>query len=73
MAVQPCMDLIPIKEKTEIRSQLINSNQFFFIRAIEKSALAILDINGLSKITNSLDIKKSGTYRSSSAAPEVFL
>ena len=61
------------KKKTEIRSQLINSNQIFFIRPIEKSVLAIHDINGLSKITNLLDIKKSGTYRSSSATPEVLL
>ena len=45
----------------------------FFIRPIEKSVLAIHDINGLSKITNFLDIKKSGTYRSSSTAPEVLL
>ena len=42
----------------------------FFIRPIEKSVLAIYDINGLSKITNLLDVKKSGTYRSSSAAPD---
>ena len=73
MAVQPCMDLIPIKKKTEIRSQLINSNQNFFIRPIEISVLAIHDINGLSKLTNLLDIKKSGTYRSSCAVPEVLL
>ena len=45
MAVQPGMDLIPIKKKkTEIRSQLINSNVNFFIRPIEKSVLAIHDI-----------------------------
>ena len=61
------------KKKTEIRSQLINSNQIFSIRPIEKSALTIHDINGLSKITNLLDIKKSGTHRNSSAAPEVLL
>ena len=73
VAVQPCMDLIPIKKKTEIGSQLINSNQIFFFRPIKKSVLAIHDINGLSKITNLLNIKKSGTYRSSSAAPEVLL
>ena len=68
VAVQPCMDLIPIKKKTEIRSQLINSNLIFFIRPIEK---AIHDINGLSKITNLLEIKKSGIYRTS--PPEVLL
>ena len=34
------------KKKTEIRSQLINSNQIFFIRPIAKSVLAIHDING---------------------------
>ena len=73
VAVQPCMDLTPIKKKTEIRTQLINSKPIFFIRPIEKSVLAIHDINGLSKITNLLDIKKSGTYRSISAAPEVLL
>ena len=73
MAVQPCMDLIPIKKKTEIRSQLINSNLIFFIRPIEKSVLAIHDINGLSKITDLLDVKKSGTYRSNSPDPEVLL
>ena len=71
VAVQPCMDLIPIKKKTEIRSRLINSNQIFFIRPIEKSVLAIHDINGLSKITNLLEIKKSGIYRTS--PPEVLL
>ena len=67
------MDLIPIKKKTEIRSQFINLNLMFFIRPIEKSVLAIHDINGFSKITNLLEIKKSGTYRSSSPAPEVLL
>ena len=61
MAVQPCMNLIPIKKKTEIQSQLRNTNQIFFIRSIEKSVLAIHDINGLPKITKLLDIKKSGT------------
>ena len=70
MAVKPCMDSIPIKKNTEIRSQLINSNLIFFIRPIVKSVLAIYDINGLFKITNLLDAKKSGTYRSSSAAPD---
>ena len=73
VAVQRCMDLIPIKKKTEIRSQLINSNQFFFIIPIEKSVLAIHDVNGLSKITNLLDIKKSDIYRTSSAVLEVLL
>ena len=73
MAVQPCIDLITIKKKTEIRSQLINSNQIFFIIPIEKSVLAIHDVNGLSKITNLLDIKKLDIYRTSSAAPEVLL
>ena len=63
----------PDQKKTEIRSQLINLNLIFFIRPIEKSVLAIHDINGLSKITNLLDIKKSGTCRSSSPAPEVLL
>ena len=63
----------PYQKKTEIRSQLINSNLMFFIRPIEKSVLASHDINGLSKITNLLDIKKSCTYRSSSPAPEVLL
>ena len=58
VAVQPCMDLIPIKKKTEIRSQFINLNLMFFIRPIEKSVLAIHDINGFSKITNLLEIKK---------------
>ena len=45
----------------------------FFIRPIEKSVLAIYDINGLPNVTNLLDIKKPGTYRSSSAAPEGLL
>ena len=60
------------KKDTNMES-VINSNLIFFIRPIEKSALAIHDFNGLSKITNLLDIKKSGTCRSSSLAPEVFL
>ena len=61
----------PDQKKTEIRSQLINLNLIFFIRPIEKSVLAIHDINGLSKITNLLEIKKSGIYRTS--PPEVLL
>ena len=51
----------PDKKKDRNTSQLINSNLIFFVRPIEKSVLAIHDINGLSKITNLLDIKKSCT------------
>ena len=51
----------PDQKKTEIQSQLRNTNQIFFIRPIEKLVLAIHDINGLPKITKLLDIKKSGT------------
>ena len=66
------MDLIPIKKRQKYGvSYKFEPN--FFIRPIEKSVLAIHDINGLSKITNLLDIKKSATYRSSSPAPEVLL
>ena len=61
------------EKKTEILSQLINLKLIFVIRPIEKSILAINDINGLSKIANLLEIKRSGTCRSSSAAAEVLL
>ena len=61
-------------QKRDRNTELVNKFEpHFFIRPLEKSVLAIHDINGLSKITNLLDIKKSATYRSSSPAPEVLL
>ena len=45
MAVQPCMDLIPIKKEKDRNMELVNKFEpSFFFRPIEKSVLAIHDI-----------------------------